>query len=48
LLNVERVVAVNDDVGPQLAEIVDEVVGKAVVIIDEQDHDWLGEGGFSG
>jgi hypothetical protein len=29
----------HDGVGPQLVQIMDEVVGEAVVVIDDQDHD---------
>ena len=34
----ERVVALDDCARPQLVQVVNEVVGKAVVVIDEQKH----------
>jgi hypothetical protein len=37
-LDAERVVAEDPDLGPQLAQVVIEVVGEAVVVIDEEQH----------
>ena len=37
-LNVDLVVADDARLGPELAEIVEEVVGEAVVIVDQQQH----------
>ena len=34
----ERIVADHARLGPQLVQIVDEVVGEAVIIIDDEDH----------
>jgi len=39
-----RVVAVDDGLRPQLVQVVDEVVGEAVVVIDHQDHGVLTRG----
>ena len=38
LLQRDRVVAMDVDVGAQLAEILDEVPGEAVVVVDHQQH----------
>ena len=38
LLQRDRVVAVDVDVGAQLAEVLDEVPGEAVVVVDHQQH----------
>ena len=38
VLHRQRVVAVDDRLGPQLAQIVDEIVGEAVVVIDQEQH----------
>ena len=38
ILHRQRVVAVDDGLGPELAQIVDEVVGEAVVVIDQEQH----------
>ena len=43
LRRVDLVVAPDDDLRPELLEEVDEVVGEAVVVVDQQDH-CLGEG----
>ena len=37
----ERIIAHDKRLGPKLVQIVDEVVGKAVVVIDDQDHGCL-------
>ena len=37
-LHVDLVVAPHHDLGPELAEIVEEVVGEAVVVVDQQQH----------
>jgi len=37
----DLVIAVDHDLGPKLAEIMKEVVGKRVVIVDQQNHDFL-------
>ena len=34
----DLVVAMHDHLGPQLAEVMDEVEGEAVVVVDEDDH----------
>src|SRR5579885_201976 len=38
--NVDRIVAPDDDFGSQLAEVLDEVVGKRVVVVDHQQPDF--------
>ncbi len=38
VLDGDGVVAAHDGLGPKLGQVVDEVVGKAVVVIDDQDH----------
>lgn len=37
-LNTQRIVAVNDDILPQIPHILDEIVGERVIIIYQQDH----------
>src|SRR3989344_3895959 len=39
LIDGDRIIAMDNRLRPQLVEIVDEVVGEAVVVIDHQDHD---------
>src|SRR2546430_2690661 len=38
LVRVDLVVAADEDLGTELREEVDEVVGEAVVVVDEEDH----------
>src|SRR5260221_4485513 len=38
LLERDRIVAIHIHVGTQFAEVLDEVVGEAVVVVDHQDH----------
>ena len=42
----DLVVAMHDDVRPQLAQVVDEVEGEAVVVVDQQDHGRLSSSTF--
>ena len=39
LVDVDRVVAAHDQVRPQLAQVLDEVVGERVVVVDDEEHD---------
>ena len=38
VLDADLVVAMHDDLRPQPAEIVEEVEGEAVVVVDQEDH----------
>ena len=37
-VDADRVVAPDDDLGAELAEVLDEVVGEGVVVVDDEDH----------
>lgn len=38
LLNVQRIVALNHHIGTKFTQVVDKIVGKAVIVIDKQEH----------
>ncbi|OHC45653.1 MAG: hypothetical protein A2092_18790 [Rhodobacteraceae bacterium GWE1_64_9] len=41
LLHIQRIIAQNADIGPKFAQIMDEIVGETVIIVDQQQH-WAG------
>jgi hypothetical protein len=38
ILDLKGIVPLDDHVGPKLAQVMDEVVGKAVVVVDQEEH----------
>jgi hypothetical protein len=38
VLHLQGIVAFDDDIGPKLAQVVDEVPGEAVVVVDQEKH----------
>ncbi|AEM40449.1 hypothetical protein KVU_0610 [Ketogulonicigenium vulgare WSH-001] len=38
LLHIQRIIAMHDHIGVQLAKIMHEIIGKAVIVIDKQKH----------